>query len=86
MAKGQHLSRHQKGIVKRYYENRDTIMANKLGELVSELYLAEGKKADGLWKRVRTALENSKVQPKRIDAVVERRDLEGLARLVGELS
>ena len=86
MAKGQHLSAHQRGIVKRYYENRDSIMAQKLGELVSELYLAEGKKADGLWTRVRTALENMKVEPKKIEAVVGGRDLEKLARLVGELS
>jgi hypothetical protein len=86
MAKGQHLSAHQRGIVKRYYENRDSIMAQRLGELVSELYLAEGKRADGLWKRVRTALESMRVEPKRIEAVVGPRDLERLARLVGELS
>lgn len=85
MAK-QNLSRHQQGIVKRYYENRDTIMATKLSELVSELYLAEGKKADALWKRVRTALDNTKVEPKRIDAIIDAKDLEALARLVGELS
>lgn len=86
MPKGQNLSRHQQGIVKRYYENRDSIMTTKLGELVSELYLAEGKKADTLWKRVRTALSNTKVDPKRIDAIVDARDLQALARLVGELS
>ena len=86
MPKGQNLSRHQQGIVKRYYENRDTIMATKLSELVSELYLAEGKKADALWNRIGTALANTKVQPKRIDAIVEAKDLEALARLVGELS
>jgi hypothetical protein len=86
MAKGQHLSGYQRGIVKRYYENRDSIMATRLGELVSELYLAEGKKADGLWKRVDTALVNMKVERKKIDKVVGARDLEGLAKLVGELS
>jgi hypothetical protein len=86
MAKGQHLSGYQRGIVKRYYENRDSIMATKLGELVSELYLAEGKKASGLWTRVETALTAMKVEPKRIERVVGAKDLEGLARLVGELS
>lgn len=85
MAKGQHLSSHQRGIVKRYYENRDSIMAQKLGEIVSELYLAEARKADGLWKRARTALETCKVEPKRIEAVVGAKDLKGLAKLVGEL-
>ncbi len=86
MAKGQDLSRAQRGIVNRYYDNRDTIMAQKVSELVSDLYLAEGKKADGLWKRAETALNNTAANPKRVAAVVKSRDLAGLAALAGELS
>ena len=86
MAKGQDLSRHQRGIVKRYYKNRDTLMAQKLGELVSELYLAEGKKADGLWKRVDKALANTDANKAEAARVVESRDLEALAALVAKLS
>ncbi len=86
MAKGQDFSRAQRGIVNRYYDNRDTIMAQKLAELVSELYLAEGKKADTLWKRVGTALKNTAVDPKRIDAMLESRDLAGLAAIVSKLN
>ena len=86
MAKGQDLSRHQRGIVNRYYEHRDTIMAQKLSELVSDLYLAEGKKAEALWKRVETALNNTAADPKRIAAVVGERDLGALAELASELS
>jgi hypothetical protein len=86
MAKGQDLSRHQRGIVNRYYEHRDTIMSQKLSELVSDLYLAEGKKAESLWKRVETALNNTGADPKRWAPVVRERDLAGLAALVNELS
>ena len=85
MAKGQHLSRYQKGIVNRYYEHQDTILLNRLSEIVSELYLAEGKAADRLWKRAATALEASKMETKRFAAVVEKRDVEGLARVVGDM-
>ena len=45
MAKHQNLSAYQQKIVKRYYEHADSITIQKLQELVSELYLAEGKSA-----------------------------------------
>lgn len=86
MAKGQNLSSYQRGIVNRYYENRDTIALNKLSEMVSELYLAEGKKADTLWKRVQTALANTKASQEKVSAIIAKRDLEGLAKLIGELT
>ncbi len=33
---------HQQKIIKRYYANQDTAQLQRLAELVSELYLAEG--------------------------------------------
>ena len=42
MAKNER-SIYQKEVISRYYENLDTIMLGKLGELVTDLYLAEGK-------------------------------------------
>lgn len=53
---------HQRKIVDRYYEHRDGIMLAKLGELVSELYLADADaKRAKLWDRVSKALKNLKV-------------------------
>ncbi|MCD6416777.1 MAG: hypothetical protein J7M08_08805 [Planctomycetes bacterium] len=87
MAKNQWLTPHQKGIVKRYYENRDDAAYQKLSEAVSELYVCEDqKKAQRLWKGVRTALVNAGVHAGRAESVVEARDLGRLARIVGELS
>jgi hypothetical protein len=86
MAKGRHYSAHQKGIIKRYYENKDALMTQKLGEIVSELYLCDSdKKADRLWKSARTALLNAGVVEKRVEIVVANRDLEKLAKLVTEI-
>jgi hypothetical protein len=86
MAKGRHYSSHQKGIIKRYYENKDSLMTQKLGEIVSELYLCDSdKKADRLWKSARTALLNAGVVEKRVEIVVANRDLEKLAKLVTEI-
>lgn len=81
------LTNHQRKIVSRYYEHRDTIMTQKLGEIVSELALAESDKArERLWGRAETALKNLAANDARVRRVLGTRDLEGLARLVGELS
>ena len=60
-------SAHQQKIIRNYYENRDQIMLQKLGELVTELYLAEGKKRARLWQRAAAALKNLDVPPKQVD-------------------
>ena len=86
MAGGREYSRSQKKIIDRYYEHRDTIMAQKLGELVSELYLAEGKKAETLWKRAEKALANLTAKDTRVKKVLDERSIEGLARLANDLA
>jgi hypothetical protein len=86
MAKGQWLSPHQKGIVRRYYEHKETMATQKLGELVSELYVCEdAAQAGRLWQKVQTALKNAGAPPARADRVVKERDLEGLAELLARL-
>lgn len=87
MAKGQDLSRHQRGIVNRYYEHRDTIMSTKLAEIVSELYLVtDAKKADKLWKSAETALANTNVDSALISRTLAARDIKKLAEIVTKLS
>ena len=85
MAKRPDLSRTQRKIVSRYYEHLDTITVQKLAEAVSELYLAEGKAADRLWKRVETALAKTGASDTRVRQILTRRDVAGLAGLVSEL-
>lgn len=86
MAKGQSFTRHQQGIINRYYEHLDTITLGKLGELVSDLYLCETqKKRDQLWGRVETALGKTAMSEARTRTILEKRDIEGLARMVSEL-
>jgi hypothetical protein len=89
MARDQFLSPHQKGIVKRYYEHQDTLATQKLGEIVSELYLLtaepDAKKAERLWKIAHTALLNARANKARVEKIVAERDLKALASLVNEL-
>ncbi len=79
------FSRHQQGIIKRYYANIDKIGAQKLAELVTELYLAEGKKLEKHWKSAETLMTKMEVAPERIRHIMARKDPAILAKLVSEL-
>jgi hypothetical protein len=80
------LTPHQQGIVRRYYDNKDDIMNQKLAEIVSDLYLCDDeKKARRLWKSADTALKNADAPPARRKRLIENRDLEDLAALVNEM-
>lgn len=79
-------SKHQQKIIKRYYENRDTIALQRLQELVTELYLATGKKRQQHWKSVVLHLEKLGVKQDRIDRLVEKDDAAEVAKLVQQLA
>jgi hypothetical protein len=78
-------TRHQQGIIKRYYQNIDKVSWQRLSELVGDLYLAEGKKRDKLWQSAASYMEKLEVPKERIAHIVAKRDPEMLARLVKEL-
>ena len=88
MAGGREYSKTQKKIIDRYYQHEDTIVAQRLGEIVSELFLAIGndKKTNQLWTRAEKALAKSGLNKARVAQVLKDRDLEGLGRLAGEAS
>jgi len=86
MASGQFHSAHQKGIIKRYYENKDDISSNKLGEIVSDLYLETSPaKLKRLWASAQTALINMGAKKDRVDKIVAEQNVQALAKLVNEL-
>jgi hypothetical protein len=82
----ENYSKHQQGIIKRYYENFDQITLQKLSELVTELYLAEGKKRDKMWQTAASHMQKLGVPKDRIDHILAKKDVTMLAGLVKELS
>jgi hypothetical protein len=88
MAGGREYSQSQKKIIGRYYDNHDTIILTRLGEIQTEIALAVGqqKKLDQLWKRAGQALEKTSLKPEMVAKLVESRDLEALGRAVMKLS
>lgn len=78
-------SPYQQKIIKRYYENFDAIKGQRLAEIVTELYLAEGKKRDRLWKQAGEILEAFQLAPARVTHVLSKRDPAILAEIVKEI-
>ncbi len=78
-------SPYQQRVIRDYYKNRDAISVQKLGELVTELYLAEGKKREQVWKRITTALENVGMKPERIEHLRSQDNPELIAKVVEDL-
>jgi hypothetical protein len=76
---------YQQKIIKRYYDNADTIQRQRLAELVGELYLAEGKKRDRLWAAAAAAMQKLGVPQSRIDHLVQQRNPALVAEVVQEL-
>jgi len=76
---------HQQKIIKRYYQNQDAINIQKLAELVTDLYLAEGKKRQTVWKRIVAAMQKLKIPEQRIQHLLSKDDPQLLANLVKEL-
>ena len=76
---------YQQRIIKRYYSNQDGIQRQRLAELVTELYLADGAKRQRVWKTAATAMQKLGVPQSRIDHVLKQNDPALVAQIVKEL-
>lgn len=63
-------TRYQQKAIKNYYDNQEPIMLQRLGELLTDLYLAEGKARTRLWDRAANALTKLKVPKAQIEKIV----------------
>jgi hypothetical protein len=79
-------SKHQQRIIRNYYNHRETLALQRLGELVTELYLAEGsKQRQRQWKFIVAALEKLNVKKPQIDHLVKQDDAALLAKFLEQL-
>ncbi len=78
-------SAYQERVIRNYYQNLDAIAVQRLSEMVTDLYLAEGKARQRIWKRVVPALQKAGVPQSRIDHIVQSDNAALLANLVQEL-
>ena len=78
-------SKYQQKIIKNYYNNQESISLQRLSELVTELYLSEGKARQRQWKNITSALEKLKIPASRIEHLTKQDNPALLAKLVEEL-
>jgi hypothetical protein len=76
---------YQQKIIRRYYHNQDVIQRQRLAELVTELYLSEGKRKQKAWQSAAAAMKKLGVPQSRIDHLVQQANPALLADVVKEL-
>lgn len=76
-------SKHQQNLIRNFYKHRDRIDAQRLQEIVTDIYLAgQGRKAESLWKRAAAILERTPgLDRAEVARLIDGRDVEALARL-----
>ncbi len=82
MAAEKNYSRYQQNVIRRYYENADSIGLQRAQELVTELYLAEGKKREKVWESLAKNLAKAGVPAAQIQRLRERDDPALVAQLL----
>jgi hypothetical protein len=76
---------YQQKIIKRYYDNQESLASQRLAELVSDLYLATGKKRQKVWESLESAMQKLGVPQSRIDHLKKQDNPALVADLVKEL-
>jgi hypothetical protein len=77
---------HQQGIIKRFYEHRDTLALQRLGEIVSDLYVeTSATKISRAWAAAHKQMLAAGVHKHEADTILKERDLGALARLIARI-
>ena len=61
---------YQRRVIRNYYQNQQAIMLQRLGDLVTDLYLAEGKRRAQVWKRAAGGMEKLKGSGGRVGHII----------------
>lgn len=82
---GKEFSKYQQKVIQNYYNNRDAISLQRLSELVTDLYLAEGKSRATKWKQAAAALQKLGIGADVTEHLVKQDNPALLANIVKEL-
>lgn len=77
-------TKYQQKVIKRYYDNLDAIGLQRAQELVTELYLSEGKKRTKVWEALAKSLEQAGVPAAQIAHLRQQDNPELVANLLTE--
>ena len=76
----------QQKVIRRFYENKDLRLIQKLGELVSNLYIETNeKKRESGWKRIKEILIDLKVHPHEVEFLTKDKNLTVISKKLAEM-
>ncbi|HHT9159969.1 MAG: hypothetical protein A2099_07320 [Planctomycetes bacterium GWF2_39_10] len=77
---------YQQKIIRNFYENKDLRLIQKLGELVSNMYLetSEKKRASG-WEKIKKILTDLKVHPNEVEYLTKDKNLALISKKLAEI-
>jgi hypothetical protein len=78
----ENYTRHQQNIIRNYYENRENVSFQRVQELLTDLYLVEGKKRDKVWESLINHLEKMGVPKDQVEHINKQRNPELVAKLI----
>ena len=77
---------YQQKVIRRFYENKDLRLIQKLGELVSNLYVETSeKKRESGWKRIKEILIDLKVHPHEVEFLTKVKNLAVISKKLAEM-
>jgi len=80
------FSKYQQKAIKNFYDNKDLRLVQKLGELVSNLYLeTNDKKKDTGWKKIKKMLTDLKVHPGEVEFLTKDKTLSLISKKLDEI-
>jgi hypothetical protein len=78
-------SKYQQKVIRNYYQNRDSIALQRAQEIITELYLAEGKKRTRQWQLLANHLAKLGLPQKQIDHLIQQDNPAVVAQVVQDL-
>jgi hypothetical protein len=79
------FSRYQQKVIKNYYDNRENIALQRAQEILTELYLTEGKKRERHWKSLLENLKKLGVGQATLDHLIATDDPKAAAAIIQEM-
>jgi hypothetical protein len=77
---------YQQKVIRRFYENKDLRLIQKLGELVSNLYVETSeKKRESGWKRIKEILIDLKVHLHEVEFLTKDKNLAVISKKLAEM-
>lgn len=78
----ENYSRYQQSVIRNYYKNQDNVSFQRVQELLTDLYLCEGKKREKVWDSLFSHLEKLGVPQDQIGHLKSEKNPELVAQLI----